>query len=529
MSAPRRPRSAAHLRLAAVAMVAVCTFAAAACGATRAATSGGTVRILGDAPVTWDPALQGDESTASVLANVDESLTAIDAAGAVQPALAASWTVSADSRSITFTLRPGLTFSDGTPLQAGDVVRSWDRLIDPRQPSPLAYLMVPIVGVSDELAGHGPLDAVGIRASGPLDVTVTFTAAAAYFPATAASPSLAVVPPSLDTAYAAATPPTSFVASGAYLPTAETASDIIFTANPRYWAGPPAIGTIDLVTDTLGHETYDAFEGGTVDYAPVAADAASWIRYDATDGPQLVAVPEPSVLFYGFDTRRAPFDDVRVRQAFAQAVDWHRLVQLGSQFDPVATSLVPPDIPGRPTGDYSPAYDPAAARAALAAAGYANGVGFPVVTLDSGGLPYDEALAETWHQVLGVTVDVEERIDGYFDLLATDPPQIFALDWVADYPAPQDFLGLLLMSGSSNDDGGWSDPSFDAAVTAGAASTDVASQVQHFDAAQRIVQAQVPVVPLSYGQGWALVRAGLRGAAASSLGILRWAGLAWGT
>lgn len=498
-------------------------------GTAAGAAPGATVRILGSAPALWDPALQGDQETASVLANVDESLTAIDAAGRVQPALAASWTGSADGRSMTFSLRSGLTFSDGTPLGAADVVRSWRRLLDPQQPSPLASLLEPVTGVADLLAGHGTLDAVGITASGPLTVTVTFTAPATYFPSTAASPSLAVVPATIDASYERAAPPSRFVGSGAYVPTATGATDITFTANAHYWAGTPAIQTVDLVTDTGGQDTYETFEAGTVDYAPVSSQSASWIRYDATDGPQLVQVPDPAVLYYGFDTRRAPFNDVRVREAFAEAVDWHRLVQLGSPFDAFASSLVPPDIPGRPTGDYGPTYDPAAARAALAAAGYPGGKGLPPVTIDSGGLPYDEALALTWQRELGVTVDVEERIDGYFDVLASDPPQIWALEWVADYPAPQDFLGLLLTTGSSNDYGGWSNAAFDAAVAAGAASTDPAAQAQHFDDAQRIVQQQVPVVPVSYSQGWALVRAGLLGAAASSLGILRWAGLAWGS
>lgn len=487
-----------------------------------------TVRILGAAPALWDPALQGDQGTASVLANVDESLTAIDATGRVQPALAASWSSSADGRSMTFTLRPNLTFSDGSPLGAADVVRSWRRLLDPQQRSPLASLLEPVSGVADVLAGHGTLDAVGITASGPLAVTVTFTAPASYFPSTAASPSLAIVPASIDASYEGAAPPRRFVGSGAYIPTATGSGDITFTANAHYWAGPPAIPTVDLVTDTNGQDTYETFEAGSVDYAPVSAQSASWIRYDATDGPQLVQVPDPAVLYYGFDTRQPPFDNVGVRRAFVEAVDWHRLARLGSPFDPLATSLVPPDITGRPTGDYSPTYDPAAARAALAAAGYPGGKGLPAVTIDSGGVGYDEALALTWQRELGVTVNVEERIDGYFDLLARDPPQIWALEWVADYPAPQDFLGLLLSTGSSNDYGGWSDAAFDAAVQAGAASTDPVAQAQHFADAQRIVQQQVPVVPLSYSQGWALVRAGLLGAAASSLGILRWAGLAWG-
>ncbi len=498
-------------------------------GTAAAAPSTASVRILASAPALWDPAFQGDQGTASVLANVDESLTAIDPSGTIQPALAARWTTTADGRTIDFTLRSGLTFSDGSSLTAADVVRSWKRLLDPQRPSPLASLLEPVTGVADLLAGHGSLDTVGLKASGLLDVVVTFDAPASYFPATAASPSLAVVPASIDSSYDAVAPPTPFVGSGAYLPTGVTATGITFAANPHYWAGRPAIATVDLVTDTGGEDTYQPFEDGTVDYAPASAEAASWIRYDAQDGPQLVQVPDPSVLYYGFDTRTPPFDDARVRQAFAQAVDWHRLVQLGSPFDALATSLVPPDIPGRPTADYGPTYDPAAARAELAAAGYPGGKGLPPITLDSGGLPYDEALARGWQQELGVTVAVEERLDGYFDLLASDPPQIWALDWVADYPAPQDFLGLLLMSGSSNDYGGWSDAAFDAAVRAGAASTDPATQAQHFSDAQKIVQQQVPVIPLSYGQGWALVRAGLLGAAASSLGILRWAGLSWGS
>ena len=498
-------------------------------GTAAGAAPEGTVRLLGGAPAMWDPALQGDEETAAVLANVDESLTAIDASGHVQPALAASWTSSADGRSLTFTLRPGLTFSDGSPLRAADVVRSWLRLLDPQQPSPLASLLEPVTGVADLLAGHGSLGAVGISTSGPLAVTVTFTAPAAYFPATAASPSLAVVPATIDATYEQPAPPDGFVGSGAYVPTATSGADITFTANPHYWAGPPAIQTVDLVTDTGGLDTYETFEAGSVDYAPVSSESASWIRYDATDGPQLVQVPDPAVLYYGFDTRRAPFDDARVRQAFAEAVDWHRLVQLGSPFDAIATSLVPPDIPGRPTGDYSPTYDPQAARAALAAAGYPGGKGLPAVTIDSGGVGYDEALAQTWQRELGVTVTVEEQVDGYYDQLASDPPQIWALEWVADYPASQDFLGLLLTTGSSNDYGGWSDAAFDADVAAGAASADPAVQAQHFADAQRIVQQEVPVVPVSYSQGWALVRAGLLGAAASSLGILRWAGLSWGS
>src|ERR1044071_5039586 len=94
------------------------------------------VRILAGEPATFDPAGQGDTTTAAVTAQLHETLTTYDSALQLQPALAASWDVADDGRQVVFHLRPDLTFSDGTPLAAEDVVGSWLRLIDPSDPSP---------------------------------------------------------------------------------------------------------------------------------------------------------------------------------------------------------------------------------------------------------------------------------------------------------------------------------------------------------------------------------------------------------
>ncbi len=95
------------------------------------------VVMAGSAPLTWDPAQVGDASSAAVVAQVWEGLTAFDPAAQVQPALAERWDVSEDGHRLTFTLRPGITFSDGTPITAQDVVDSWLRVIDPSTPGPL--------------------------------------------------------------------------------------------------------------------------------------------------------------------------------------------------------------------------------------------------------------------------------------------------------------------------------------------------------------------------------------------------------
>src|ERR1700690_4099427 len=107
-----------------------------------------SVTILGGAPVTLDPAAQGDLGSAQITAQLFESLTAFDASLTVEPALASSWVSSDGGRAITFTLRPDLKFSDGTPLTSADVVRSWLRLIDPAHPSPLASLLDEIHGAT---------------------------------------------------------------------------------------------------------------------------------------------------------------------------------------------------------------------------------------------------------------------------------------------------------------------------------------------------------------------------------------------
>jgi ABC-type transport system substrate-binding protein len=189
--------------------------------------------------------------------------------------------------------------------------------------------------------------------------------------------------------------------------------------------------------------------------------------------------------------------------------------------------MVPPGIPGRSEKDYLPAYDPAGARALLADAGYPGGSGFPATVLMTGGSGFDAAVVSEVKRQLGITLQAETMGDGYFDRLASDPPAIWALAWVADYPGPNDFLGVLLGTGASNNYGHWSNPAFDAAVTEAVSATDPAAASAAYDRAQTIVRDEVPVVPLVYGPGWALSRTGLLGAGQNGLGIVRMAGLAW--
>jgi oligopeptide transport system substrate-binding protein len=489
------------------------------------AASPDEVRILSGSPSTLDPAGQGDIGSAAISAQLFESVTALDPSLTVRPALASSWDVEDGGRRIVFHLRDGLTFSDGGPLGAADVVRSWLRVIDPDRPSPLASLMIDVEGAEEFLAGTGGKEAVGLKATGN-DVEVRLVRPASDFVAVVAGPTFAVVPPDFNGD--GPINPDSFVGSGAYVVSAATPTELTLTANAKYWAGTAPIRTVHLIGDLGGRGSVDAFQADDLDYTGISSSDAAWIRFDATLGPQLREVPSLSTEYLGFDTSRPPFNDARVRRAFAQAVDWRRVVQLATSDATPANSMVPPGIPGRSDTEFLPKHDPDAARAALAEAGYPNGNGFPEVTFMTGGSAYASGMIADVKRVLGIEVRFESMdFDTYFDRLAADPPAIWSLGWVADYPGRNDFLGVLLRSGQSNNYGRWSSPEFDAAIAEAGAATDPVAANAAYDRAEAIVQSEVPVVPLAYGPGWALSRNGLLGAQQNGLGILRLAGLEW--
>jgi oligopeptide transport system substrate-binding protein len=491
-----------------------------------AAAARDDVKILSGAPDELDPALQGDIGSAAVGAQLYETLTGFDPSLVLRPALAESWEVLDGGRRVVFHLRDGLTFSDGTPLTGADVVRSWLRIVDPRRPSPLASLMADVSGADAYLRGtSSDPSTVGLSADGNT-VEVRLDRPATDFPSIVSSPTFAIVPPSLATGPDAIQAGKTFVGSGAYRLSDETPTELTLTANEHYWAGAPAIKTVHLITTLNGRSPVQAFEDGELDYAPIGDYDADWIRYDRTLGSSLRTVPSAGLTYFGFDTSRPPFNDVRVRQAFAWAVDWKRIVRLAAgATDSPATSMVPPGIPGRSDTDFSPTHDPDAARAALAAAGFPGGAGFPEVTLVNGS-GYDDAVIAELERELGIHLK-SETWDGFFGRLSSDPPAFWSLGWVADYPGPNDFLGLLLGKGSTNNYGRWDSPEFDQAISDAAAATDQTAVRAAYDRAEAIVQNDAPVVPLAYGDGYALAREGLLGATESGLGIMRLAGLDW--
>jgi ABC-type oligopeptide transport system substrate-binding subunit len=519
-----RPKPPVPPRAPILVVVLACLLVALTAACTNSSGQGDVdVRIGSSEPLTWDPARSGDAGTASVHAQVYEGLTAFDSDSNVQPALASSWEADESGRRITFELRPGATYSDGTPVAAQDVVESWLRLIDPASPSPLASLLDDVVGAADYRGGAVGRDAVGLAADGNR-VVVDLRRPATYFLAVTASPTLAVVAPSTFDDLASGPPA---VVSGAYVPTVAAPGTIRLSGNSRYWAGMPALDQIELLTDFGGTSGVQMFTEGRVDYTGVGVGDATWLEWDQTLGPQLRQTDSFTVSYYGFNTTVAPFDDATVRLAFAKAVDWQRMTTLAE--DVPATSMIPPGIPGHDGLDHRPEYDPEEARALLEQAGFPGGEGFPVITLATYGVGYEDTVRQELEQNLGIDVNVEALdFEPYLEIVADNTtPTMWTLSWVADYPHAHDFLGLLLETGSASNTGQWSNADYDSLIEQAAATDDPEEQAAIYSRAQDILTAEAPVIPLSYGGSFALSREGLMGALSAGVGFIRYASLDW--
>lgn len=490
-----------------------------------ATAAGKPLRYVGGEPGTMDPAFINSAGDVQFLLQLYAGLTRLDEGGKPYASLAESWAISADGRTYIFRLRPGLTFSDGSPLDATDVRRSWLRILDPATHSTAPDVLSIIEGASARLAG-GPEDGVAIHAPDARTLVVTLTHPAAYFTAITATPTTFVVPRDATGSDDSWQSRTSFVGSGPYVVDGTNGTDLVLHPNARYVTGPPPIGEIRWITSLTG-DAVTPFADNQVDLVSISSNDASWIAYDRALGPALHRSAALGVQYFGFDTTRPPFDDARVRQAFALALDRPRLVANaeGSGGTP-ASSIVPPAL--WPSGMVdNQQTDLAQARRLLDQAGYQDRSRLGTITVNGSGLGVAPAIT-VWEKELGAQINVETMAFGdYLQALVQKPPQVFTIDWIADYPSPYALYSLLLLPDATSNYGHWNDPEFVRLLGVASAATTQADQDAAYRAVDDRVDAEAPVIPWAYGAGWWLVRSGLRGLGNLTSGLLDLGRVSW--
>lgn len=338
-----------------VAILAALAVLAAGCG--EKAARGNEVRLgIALEPPHLDPTSGAAAATDEIVyANVFEGLTRIGAHGEVLPALAESWDVSDDRLVFTFHLRRGVHFHDGTDFDAGDVKFSLDRARAPDSTNAQKSAFAPIASV---------------EVVDPATVRVTLAHPVADFPRDMGWGDAVIVAP--ESASANATTP---IGTGPFrFARWLRGARIELTRNADYWGTPARIDKAVFVIVPDPAAAYAALLAGDVDSFPFfpAAELLPQIEGDprfavvigSTEGETILAI----------NNGRKPFDDIRVRQAIAHALDRKAIilaasegygVPIGSHFAPHDRAYV--DL----TGTYP--YDVATARRLMAEAGHAEG------------------------------------------------------------------------------------------------------------------------------------------------------------
>lgn len=307
-----------------------------------------------------DPALITDGESSLVTEQIFDTLVRYKAGSAeVEPGLALSWR-SDESRQVwTFTLRPGVTFHDGTPCDAAAVANAFERQRDPQHKhhvgGEFAYWEDLLGFVSKVEVGDGPREVV-FRLSRP---------APAFFVSTLAVFTFGIPSPAALDQHGAAfarnpvgTGPFRFVSW-------ESGVEIVLDRHDGWWGGTPALRRVVLRRMPDPGARAQALRAGQADVIDnVGLANVPDLERDAS--VQVVRQPGMHVAYLALHTQKPPFDDVRVRQAVALALDKARILQAGWEGRAQAASVpVPPNLAPLAARVPDRARDVARARALL--------------------------------------------------------------------------------------------------------------------------------------------------------------------
>lgn len=351
-------RSLAPRRTASTLLTAPLLAAALLLGTAGAQTSGGTlVAAWAQEPVGFDPHITSAMSSYQILTNVVDNLVTLDEQQNIVPELAESWTVSEDGLTMTFTLRSGVQFSNGTPLTAGHFKTVFDRLLDPETGSGNAWRMA---GVESVAAPDDTTLVLNLSAPTPglLGHLAVSKALGVFDPASVEDGTINTRP----------------IGTGPFMISDfQPGTRVLLERNPNYWReGLPYLDAVDV--RIIGDETVrrTTLVTGEIDWA-FSIPAQSVAELEARDDVVVDATPAGAYYYLGVNVTSGPLADERVRQAIAFAINRDNIVQAAEFGNAQATQDPIPDNSAW-AFNYAPyEQDLERARQLLAEAGYPNG------------------------------------------------------------------------------------------------------------------------------------------------------------
>lgn len=471
---------------------------------------------LAAAPSSMDPHFATTGQNQQLSMNLFDRLVHIDAeTGKFTEGLATAWEVADDRLTWTFTLREGVTFNNGSPFTAADVVYTFERIPQvPNSPAPFTQRLAAIASAEavDELT-------LRIVTSAPSPNLLT-DLSTIYIVSQDAG----------DAASADFDRGTVAFGTGPYqMQSYSPGEQLVIARNDAYWGKPAPFDTITIRFLDNAASRVASLQAGEVDFID-AVPPNDLARLDQMDGVTLVTAPSARTIYMGLDqggettpmvrgTDTNPFLDRRVREALSLAINREAIIdriQFGSGAP--AGQFAPDTIFGHNPDIAAPAYDLDRARALLEEAGYGDGFGLTVhgpagryvndadVTL---------AVGQMWSQ-LGLDIEVETLPFNVYSPAAT-AREYSAFLFSFGVTTGESSLGYRNVLGTYDEQRGWgsnnrfrySNPTFDAALEAAFAAFDDAERESHLQEAARIAAEDVALIPLYWeGNNWA-IRSGL--------------------
>jgi peptide/nickel transport system substrate-binding protein len=309
--------------------------------------------------------------------------------------------------------------------------------------------------------------------------------------------------------------------------------ELILTAYANYWGDKAKTPTVVFRWSSESAQRLLELQAGTVD----AIDNVGPDDFDTVEGDSNLALlkrPALNIAYIGMNNTYAPFDNELVRQAIAMGIDRARLVKnfypAGSE---VADYFTPCAITNGCVGEKWTEFDPVAAKALLAQAGYPDGFETEIAFRDvvRGYLPQPSVVAQDIQAQLKANLNIDAKIvimeSGAF-LDAADKGELkglHLLGWGADYPDQTNFLDVHFGPGASDQFGTkWDD--IIAALRQAASLADPAARKPYYEQVNALLKQHVPMIPLAHGGSAMAWLATAEGANVSPLTMERFAGVA---
>lgn len=413
-----------------------------------------------------------------IMSQVYQGLVSFDPDNlSIVPCLATSWEVDASATQYLFHLRPHVRFHDdpafpdgkGREMVADDVVHAFTAICTAGQGDIMFWLFQDRVEGANayyEATAHGSTPSGGVKGIEKLDdltVRISLTHPSPNFLQIIAHQGCWIWPEELRHSYDNDLSAHAIGTGPFRLQACRPGEIMVMERNQHYWGKDDdgeELPYLDAVRVTFNEDKNTEFKeflaGHVTAVLELPADHTRDLAdsLDASGEPRfhLRSMPALGSQFYGFDMRHPPFNDERVRRAFAMAIDREFLTDsiLSGMATPSAHGIVAPGLAGYPY-DQVPGipFAPDSARKLLAAAGYPGGKGFPPIQLEAnadgfGYVRVAEAVQEMLQHVLGVPISVSVlRADEHYERVDMGQVRFWREGWTADHPDPENFLSLL--------------------------------------------------------------------------------------